>query len=105
MVGLRGPRAWEIAQGLFTPRSGSWPSRPAGGGLAESATRWPTRASLAVRRAGPTPLVELHVHGGREVARFLLDLLEARGRRRRLGGVRPAGGRRPRRRRPAPRGR
>jgi tRNA modification GTPase len=79
VLGLRGPRAWEAVEGLFTPRSGK---------LALEAGRWwlgrvgdqvADEAVLAVRRAGPSPLAELHVHGGREVARFLLDLLRARG--------------------------
>ena len=34
---------------------------------------------LAVRRLEPTPVLEIHIHGGREVSRFLLELFLARG--------------------------
>src|SRR5262249_59945377 len=36
---------------------------------------------LAVKRGQPDPWVELHCHGGREVVRLILEILESRGAR------------------------
>jgi tRNA modification GTPase len=81
-LGVAGPLAWEVVRGLFSPRSGKplpeapqpgrWWLGRAGDDLADDAV-------LAVRRGEPIPLVELHVHGGREVSRYLADLLVERG--------------------------
>jgi tRNA modification GTPase len=81
-VGIRGSRAWEIARGLFTPRSGRALLAEAEAGrywLGALAGDIADEGILALRRAGAAPLVELHQHGGREVTRYLLDLLARAG--------------------------
>jgi tRNA modification GTPase len=80
-LALRGPAAWtlvrELAQHLL-------PADPAPGRF------WLTRIGdkqrgevddvvVAVKQVRPEPSVELHCHGGREVIRFLEELLIARG--------------------------
>jgi tRNA modification GTPase len=83
-VAFRGPDAWTIARGLFHPASQKQPNLPEqaepgqfwfgrwGDGLADEAI-------LTLRQRNPVPWLELHVHGGREVIRWLLETLAARG--------------------------
>jgi tRNA modification GTPase len=90
-LALRGPLAWSIARTLF--RIG----RPPGKELPLSLTvgkHWLGRLGedprgacaddvmLVVKRAAPSPWLELHCHGGPEVVRYLLEILAA-------GGARP----------------
>jgi tRNA modification GTPase len=81
-LAVRGPAAWEVSRALFQPRSGkALPLEPLAGsiwlGRFGEATR--DESVLVVKRGHPTPAVELHCHGGREVVHLLLELLEARG--------------------------
>ncbi len=85
-LALCGPRAWEVVRQLFTPLSASGrglPDEPAPGrfwlGRLGEAGRGEDEVVVAVKRGPPVPWVELHCHGGREVIRFLLEILEARG--------------------------
>jgi tRNA modification GTPase len=81
-LAIRGPSAWQVSRTLFQPRTNrSLPLEP------ESGTIWLGRFGettrdetvLVVKQLLPVPVVELHCHGGREVIRLLLELLEARG--------------------------
>jgi tRNA modification GTPase len=81
-MGVYGPRAWEALRSVFRPRSGGeLPAEPVagkfwfgrlGGEVADEVV-------VAVKRAEPLPWLEVHGHGGREVVRFLLDLLSEQG--------------------------
>jgi tRNA modification GTPase len=81
-IEVLGPRAWEAVHALFRPiRGGTLPEQPEEGrfwfgrigeGMSEEAV-------LAVRRVAPQPLIDIHAHGGREVVRFLLETVRARG--------------------------
>src|SRR5438105_14058586 len=77
-LAVHGPNAWNVCRALFTPRTGSLPERPVDGklngcllGLLGTSLR--DEAVLALRRIEPTPWVELHCHGGREVVKMLLE--------------------------------
>jgi tRNA modification GTPase len=81
VLGVHGPRAWEAVRAVFRPRSGELPAEPIarrfwlgrmGGEVADEVV-------VAVKRTVPVPWVEVHGHGGREVVRFLLDLLVGQG--------------------------
>ena len=80
-LGLFGPDAWSAARQFFRPRKGELPHTP------ESGRFWLGRlggdlhddAVLAVKGVEPTCWLELHVHGGREVVRYLHDLFVGRG--------------------------
>jgi tRNA modification GTPase len=80
-LGLCGPRAWAAVRELFVPRRGALPE------TLEEGRFWLGRLGdtaadegvLAVRHAGPVPCVEVHVHGGREVVRWLTELFVERG--------------------------
>jgi len=82
-VGLCGPRAWDIARTLFRPRNGKplpeqpQPQRYWLGSVGEELA---DEGILAVRSVQPLA-VELHVHGSREVLRYLSELLTLRGAR------------------------
>lgn len=80
VLAVVGPRAWGVVRQLFRPRRDDLPDAPEVGrfwlGRAGDDVR--DDAVLAVRAAEP-PSLELHVHGGREVLRFLLELLAERG--------------------------
>ncbi len=81
-LAVRGPDAWAVVRLLFRPRSrDGLPAEPEAGRfwlgrLGDGVT---DEAVLAVKRAGPTPWLELHCHGGREVVRLFLQLFESRG--------------------------
>jgi tRNA modification GTPase len=80
-LALCGPRAWEAARQYFQPRKRELPATP------QRARFWLGRlgdalrddAVLAVKGIEPRCWLELHVHGGREVVRYLHDLLVAHG--------------------------
>jgi tRNA modification GTPase len=86
-LAIRGPRAWTVLRALFRfAKSGKQlPPDP------EPGTIWLGRLGenakgaaadevvLSVKRPGPVPWVELHCHGGQEVIRFLIEILEKHG--------------------------
>jgi tRNA modification GTPase len=83
-IGLHGPRAWLALRALFRLRSGGelpesqiasrfWLGR-LGGEVADEVV-------VAVKRTEPVPWLEVHGHGGREVAQFLLDHFREHGSR------------------------
>jgi tRNA modification GTPase len=77
-LGLYGPRAWEALRGVFRPRSGGeLPAVPIAGRfwLGRLGAEVTDEVVVAVKCVEPTPWLEIHGHGGREVVRFLLDLL------------------------------
>ncbi len=78
-LGLRGPVAWATVRGLFVPRGKPLPAEPEVGRfwLGKFGEELADEAVLAVRPGG----LEVHVHGGREVSRYLVELLVARGMR------------------------
>jgi tRNA modification GTPase len=81
-IGLVGPRAWDAVRPLFRrPGGKELPDAPSAGRfwLGRMGEEVADEAVLAVRRAGPVPWLEVHCHGGREVVRYLLDLLASRG--------------------------
>lgn len=81
-LGLSGPRAWEAVRPLFRTRAGGeLPAAPEAGRfwLGRLGGDVADEVVLAVKSSGPSPLLEIHGHGGREVVRFLLDLFAARG--------------------------
>lgn len=81
VLGIAGPRAWETVGELFSPRRGALPDVPEVGRfwLGRVGEDVADDAVLAVRRLTPQVEVELHVHGGREVVRWLTELLLTRG--------------------------
>ena len=71
-LGLYGPRAWEALRAVFRPRSGGeLPAEPVAGRfwLGRVGREVADEAVAAVKQAGPVPWLEVHGHGGREVAR------------------------------------
>ncbi len=84
-VALHGPQAWPLACELFRPLgNAAWPPAPpvAGrfwlGRLGEQPGGPAVdEVVLALRRLTPVPHIEIHCHGGREVVRWLLELLAA----------------------------
>jgi tRNA modification GTPase len=86
---LRGPQAWQLVKQLFQPASGRpLPDLPAGephrfwlGWLGEAAGNARDQVVLALQRGGATPWVEVHCHGGRQLARMLEESFVSRGAR------------------------
>jgi tRNA modification GTPase len=80
-LGLAGPLAWPGVRGLFQPRRGSLPAQPEAGRfwLGRVGEDITDDAVLAVRRSQSVTCIEIHVHGGREVTRWLTELFTARG--------------------------
>ncbi len=79
-IAIAGPRAWETVRELFHPRSASaLAERPEAGQfwLGRLGDVVSEEAVLAVRSIEPM-FLELHVHGGYEVTRYLLELFAAR---------------------------
>jgi tRNA modification GTPase len=81
-LAIRGPAAWRLSCALFQPHSNKpLPREPVAGciWLGRFGETARDESVLVVKQANPVPAVELHCHGGREVLRLLLELLEARG--------------------------
>ena len=80
-LGLYGPDAWGAARQFFRPRKGDLPAAPSYGKfwLGRLGEEMHDEVVLAVKRAGPACCLELHSHGGREVVRYLHELLVAHG--------------------------
>jgi tRNA modification GTPase len=86
-LALRGPSAWSIIRELFRPRSGDalpdspppHPSRLWLGWLGGPGPGERDEVVLALKRGGNAPCVEVHCHGGRQVARLLEELFRRRG--------------------------
>jgi tRNA modification GTPase len=83
-LAVRGPRAWEAVRALFRPAGGSaLPAEPEAGrfwvGRLGAEGEGGDEVVLAARRGGPSPWLEVHSHGGREVVRLLEEALAARG--------------------------
>ncbi len=84
-LAVRGPRAWAVVRALFRPTSGrALPAEPEAsrfwlGKLGEEGRGGSDEVVLAVKRGGPSPWLELHCHGGREVVRLLQEVLAAGG--------------------------
>ena len=80
-LALYGPHAWDAIRRFFHPRKGELPSTP------QVSRFWLGRlgaevhddAVLAVKRVEPECWLEVHVHGGREVVRYLQELFVAQG--------------------------
>lgn len=84
VLALRGPGAWSALQELFRPASGRpLPESPPEAGrvmfgrLGDDSTA--DEVVLTVQQSGPVPWLELHVHGGRQVADWLMELFQQRG--------------------------
>lgn len=87
VLAIRGPKAWPVVRELF--RHYSRPETPLPeqaelgrfwlGRIGEDSQAAKEEAVLSVQRLVPVPWVELHCHGGTEVVRWVLDILEARG--------------------------
>ncbi len=81
VLGVHGPRAWDAVRAVFRPRSGELPADAVAGRfwVGRMGGEVADEVVVAVKRAAPVPWVEVHGHGGREVVRFLLDLLVGQG--------------------------
>lgn len=80
-LGVAGARAWQVLRPLFTPRKATLPDVPEVGQhwLGRFGAELADEVILAVKQLTPTPLVEVHCHGGAAVVRYLLDLLHRHG--------------------------
>ncbi len=90
-LALRGRDAWSLVRDLFNPgntrssaRSAELPPVPEQGRLwlghlGEESRGGSDQVVLAVKRTLPTPWLEIHCHGGREVIRLLEEAFAARG--------------------------
>ncbi len=80
-LAIHGPRAWEVVRAIFRPRSGELPAEPVAGRfwLGRMGGEVADEVVVAVKRVAPVPWLEVHGHGGREVVRFLLDVLIGQG--------------------------
>ena len=81
-----GPQAWEIARRLIRLPSNvqqELPGDPEPGRimLARIGAEIAEQVVVTAKQLRPVPLVELHCHGGREVVRAVLELLEKEGAR------------------------
>jgi tRNA modification GTPase len=87
-LAVRGQAAWVTVRDLFRPlnRAVAWPPEHIDAGQfwvgrfgAESGKSVGDEVVLAVKRAAPEPWVEVHCHGGIEVVRWILEVLQERG--------------------------
>jgi tRNA modification GTPase len=81
-----GPQAWQIVRRLIRPPSKAQqelPADPEPGPimLARIGGEIPEQVVVTAKQVRPVPIVELHCHGGREVVRAVLELLEKEGAR------------------------
>jgi tRNA modification GTPase len=84
VLAIHGPEAWNIVRPLFRVRFGKQPELPlhvAPGQfwLGRFGDELADECVLTVKQNSPTPWLELHLHGGREVVRWVEETLEARG--------------------------
>lgn len=87
-VEVAGPRAWEIARGLFKPAGKSLlPTSPDVHQFWYGQLDDGDRVVLAVKAAEPEPIVEVHCHGGRRVVRWVVEQFLAGGARESLPGA------------------
>jgi tRNA modification GTPase len=84
-LAVRGPKAWEVARAIFHPRARgqALPADPTPGQFwfGRLGDEVADEVVLAVKRLQPDPWIELHCHGGREVVRLILEILESHGAR------------------------
>jgi tRNA modification GTPase len=84
-LAVRGPGAWPLVRELFVPLSSTQPlpAEPVPGRfrLGRLGQALADEVVLSVKRSGPEPSLEIHCHGGREVVRLLLEMLEGKGAR------------------------
>jgi tRNA modification GTPase len=80
-LALCGPHAWDTVRRFFRPRKGELPSTPQVGRfwLGHLGAEVHDDAVLSVKRFEPDCWLEIHVHGGREVVRYLQELFTAQG--------------------------
>jgi tRNA modification GTPase len=85
-LAIRGPQAWQLVSTLFHPISlqSTWPPKHLEAGRFWFGRLGPDNNTadevvLAIKRTGVAPWLELHCHGGREVVRWLLEILAAHG--------------------------
>jgi tRNA modification GTPase len=83
-LAVRGPRAWDIVRELFQPLSATsrpLPEQPQEGRfrLGKLGGELVDEVVLAVKRAGPSPWLEIHCHGGVEVVRLLTETIATKG--------------------------
>jgi tRNA modification GTPase len=80
-LGVVGPRAWDAVRAVFRPRSGELPEQPSGGRfwLGRMGGDVADEVVVAIKRVTPNCWIEIHGHGGREVVRFLKQLLLSQG--------------------------
>jgi tRNA modification GTPase len=80
-LALYGPDAWNAVRPFFHPRKGELPTLPQPGlfWLGRLGGDVCDEAVLAVKRVEPACWLELHVHGGREVVRYLHELFVSYG--------------------------
>jgi len=87
-LGIRGPRAWEILRNLFRTTSANSPKLPAEpeldrvwlGRIGEKdSAPFADQVVVTITQMTPIPWVEVHCHGGVEVVRWLMEILEAQG--------------------------
>jgi len=91
-LALHGPDAWALIRNLFQPGSPNataavppplpempTPGRVWLGRLGDGALGGADEVVLSVKRTLPTPLIEIHCHGGREVIRLLEEVFAGRG--------------------------
>jgi tRNA modification GTPase len=81
-IEVLGPRAWDVVRTLFRPvKGGTLPEQPEEGRfwLGRIGEPMGEEAVLAVRRVAPSPVIDINVHGGPEVVRFVLETIRASG--------------------------
>src|SRR5690242_21060451 len=83
-LGLRGAGAWSIVRALFRPAAAALadvpePGRFWFGRMGEEKTA--DEVVVAVRAIEPSPLIDVHCHGGDDVMRWLLEAIARAGAR------------------------
>lgn len=81
VLGLSGPRAWEVVRDSFQPRGGPLPELPPTERfwLGRLGDELQDEVVIRVTAWQPQPCVEVHCHGGPEVIRLLQETFERRG--------------------------
>jgi tRNA modification GTPase len=80
-LGVRGPRAWDITRQFFQPSKGNLPEAPTARKywFGRFGVEFRDEVILAVQENLPTPVLELHCHGGIAVVRMIQELYEQQG--------------------------